>query len=197
MAAHRRTLLSALDRSRRRHAHVPLLYQATAGIRRLVTDWDGTSGGRGAPPTARRDAAGAPRTAAGTAGSLEGARADGPGESRTRRRSHGPVPRRGRTSVRVSLAGRTVRLRLAGVPEHLAERQIHEYCDHGPDEETARDPQDPRISSKAPGRRVLAARSRLAWMWVAFRWTTGVSTAAECHASGDGSRTTAPRGCKR
>jgi hypothetical protein len=27
----------ALDRSRRRHAHVPLLYQATVGIRRLVT----------------------------------------------------------------------------------------------------------------------------------------------------------------
>jgi hypothetical protein len=40
-----------------------------------------------------------------------------------------------------------VKLRLAGAPKHLAERQAQQYGDHGPEEETARDPQDPHISS--------------------------------------------------
>ena len=51
---------------------------------------------------------------------------------------------------RVSPAGRTVMLGLADALEHLAERQAQQYGDHGPDEETARDPQDPHISPKAP-----------------------------------------------
>jgi hypothetical protein len=59
-----------------------------------------------------------------------------------------------------------VELCFAGVPEHLAERQAHEYCDHGPDEETARDPQDPHISSKGTGTTSSRRGSRLARMWV-------------------------------
>lgn len=129
-------------------------------------DWCGPSAGRCETSTAPEDAAGPSRTAADTAGSLQGARADGPGESRTRWRSHAPVPRRRRSSVRVSPAGRTVELCFAGVPEHLAERQAHEYCDHGPDEETARDPQDPHISSKGTGTTSSRRRSRLAQVWV-------------------------------
>ncbi len=146
-------------------------------------------GGARRPPP-RRTRPGPSRTAADTAGSLQGARADGPGESRTRGRSHAPVPRRGRSSVRVPPAGRTVKLCFAGVPEHLAERQAHEYCDHGPDEETARDPQDPHISSKAPGRRVVAL-SRLAWMQARGQVDHPGERGTEGHACGDGLRTTA------
>ena len=51
---------------------------------------------------------------------------------------------------RASPAGRTVMLGLADALEHLAERQAQQCGDHGPGEETARDPQDPHISPKAP-----------------------------------------------
>ena len=78
-------------------------------------------------------------------------------------------------------------LGLADALEHLAERQAQQYGDHGPDEETARDPQDPHISSKTPGRRVVAARSRLAWMWGRVPVDHPGEREAACHACGDGS----------
>jgi hypothetical protein len=53
---------------------------------------------------------------------------------------------RGGAAVRSRVASRQDRdAAPPGAPEHLAERQAHECCDHGPDEETARNPQDPHI----------------------------------------------------
>ena len=155
--------------------------------------WCGTSAGRWDAPTARTTRPGPSPTAADAAGSPADSRAYGPGESRTRWRSRGSVPPRGRRSFRVSPAGRTAIGRLVGAPEHLADRQARQCCDDGPDDETACCPQDPHISSMGSS---TASRRCAVTALVDVGWRSGGtparSTGAECHARGDGLHTTAP-----
>ena len=87
-------------------------------------------------------------------------------------------------------------LGLADALEHLAERQAQQCGDHGPDEETARNPQDPHISSKGTWTTSSRRRSRLAWMWARIQVDHPGEREADCHACGDGLPTTALRGCK-